>query len=42
MYRYGAKSVDRITLAGAFGSHIDVTYAMVLSLVPDCDPALVA
>lgn len=40
--RYGAKSVDRITLAGAFGSHIDVTYAMVLGLVPDCDPARVA
>ncbi len=34
MDRYGAKSVDRITLAGAFGSHIDVTYAMVLGLVP--------
>ncbi|MGI9492623.1 MAG: ASKHA domain-containing protein [Geminicoccaceae bacterium] len=29
--------VDRITLAGAFGSHIDVKYAMVLGLIPDCD-----
>ncbi len=28
--------VDRIRLAGAFGSHIDVKYAMVLGLVPDC------
>ena len=42
MDRYGATSVDRITLAGAFGSHIDVTYAMVLGLVPDCDPARVS
>ena len=30
--------VDRIRLAGAFGSHIDVKYAMVLGLVPDCAP----
>ncbi len=29
--------VDEIRLAGAFGSHIDVTYAMVLGLIPDCD-----
>ncbi|MBL8574046.1 MAG: DUF4445 domain-containing protein, partial [Hyphomicrobiaceae bacterium] len=36
MDRWGATSIDRITLAGAFGSHIDVTYAMVLGLVPDC------
>ncbi len=28
--------VDRITLAGAFGSHIDVTHAMVLGMIPDC------
>ncbi len=30
-------SVDAIRLAGAFGSHIDVKYAMVLGLIPDCD-----
>lgn len=30
-------AVDEIRLAGAFGSHIDVTYAMVLGLIPDCD-----
>ena len=30
-------AVDEIRLAGAFGSHIDTTYAMVLGLVPDCD-----
>ena len=28
--------MDRIRLAGAFGSHIDVNYAMVLGLIPDC------
>jgi uncharacterized 2Fe-2S/4Fe-4S cluster protein (DUF4445 family) len=35
--RYGVSAPDRITLAGAFGSHIDVAYAMVLGLIPDCD-----
>jgi len=30
-------SVDSIRLAGAFGSHIDVKYAMVLGLIPDCE-----
>ena len=29
--------VDRIRFAGAFGSHIDVKYAMVLGMIPDCD-----
>ncbi len=33
----GVDSVDRIRLAGAFGSHIDPMYAMVLGLIPDCD-----
>lgn len=42
MDRYGVSRVERITLAGAFGSHIDVTYAMVLGLIPDCDLAKVA
>ena len=28
--------VDRIMLAGAFGSHIDPKYAMILGLIPDC------
>ena len=35
--RAGLKRVDRIRLAGAFGSHIDTKYAMVLGLIPDCD-----
>ena len=36
MDRLGVERVDRIRLAGAFGSQIDVEYAMVLGLVPDC------
>ena len=30
------KSVDRVVLAGAFGTHIDPKYAMVLGMIPDC------
>ncbi len=30
-------TVDKIVLAGAFGSHIDTKYAMVLGMIPDCD-----
>jgi uncharacterized 2Fe-2S/4Fe-4S cluster protein (DUF4445 family) len=37
MDRLGVEAVDRIVLAGAFGSHIDVKYAMVLGMIPDCD-----
>jgi uncharacterized 2Fe-2S/4Fe-4S cluster protein (DUF4445 family) len=37
MDRFGTDHVEKIRLAGAFGSHIDVTYAMVLGLIPDCD-----
>jgi uncharacterized 2Fe-2S/4Fe-4S cluster protein (DUF4445 family) len=32
----GIDRVDDIRLAGAFGSHIDPMYALVLGLVPDC------
>jgi uncharacterized 2Fe-2S/4Fe-4S cluster protein (DUF4445 family) len=35
--RAGLERVDRIRLAGAFGSHIDTKYAMVLGLIPDCE-----
>ena len=28
----------RSKLAGAFGSHIDPVYALVLGMIPDCDP----
>ncbi len=37
MDHYGVDHVDEIRLAGAFGSHIDPTYAMVLGMIPDCD-----
>jgi uncharacterized 2Fe-2S/4Fe-4S cluster protein (DUF4445 family) len=37
MEHLGADHVDRIRLAGAFGSHIDVKYAMLLGMIPDCD-----
>jgi uncharacterized 2Fe-2S/4Fe-4S cluster protein (DUF4445 family) len=37
MERMGIAKVDRIRLAGAFGSHIDVKYAMVLGMIPDCE-----
>jgi uncharacterized 2Fe-2S/4Fe-4S cluster protein (DUF4445 family) len=37
MERFGTDKVDRIRLAGAFGNHIDVKYAMVLGMIPDCD-----
>lgn len=37
MDHLGVDAVDQIRLAGAFGSHIDVRYAMVLGLIPDCD-----
>ena len=36
MDRLGVDHVDRIKLAGAFGSYIDPKYAMVIGLIPDC------
>jgi uncharacterized 2Fe-2S/4Fe-4S cluster protein (DUF4445 family) len=42
MDHLGIDRVGRITLAGAFGSHIDVKYAMILGLIPDCDLAKVS
>jgi uncharacterized 2Fe-2S/4Fe-4S cluster protein (DUF4445 family) len=36
MRRAGLAAVERITLAGAFGSYIDPRYAMILGLIPDC------
>ena len=38
MDHLGVDRVDRIGLAGAFGSHIDTVRATVLGLIPDCDP----
>ncbi|TCL73860.1 uncharacterized 2Fe-2S/4Fe-4S cluster protein (DUF4445 family) [Rhizobium sp. BK251] len=36
MDKQGIDHVDRIGLAGAFGTFIDPKYAMVLGLIPDC------
>jgi uncharacterized 2Fe-2S/4Fe-4S cluster protein (DUF4445 family) len=37
MESLNTKKIDRIKLAGGFGSHIDPKYAMILGLIPDCD-----
>lgn len=39
MDKLNINTLGKIRLAGAFGSHIDVKYAMVLGLIPDCDLA---
>ena len=39
MDQLGIDELDEIRLAGAFGSQIDPTHAMVLGLIPDCDLA---
>ena len=36
MDRFEIATVDRVVLTGAFGSHIDPLYAMVLGMIPDC------
>ncbi len=36
MDKMGITQVDRVILAGAFGTHIDPKYAMILGMVPDC------
>jgi uncharacterized 2Fe-2S/4Fe-4S cluster protein (DUF4445 family) len=36
MDHIGTEHIERIRLAGAFGSHISVQHAMVLGLIPDC------
>ncbi len=41
MDQLGVDEVDEIRLAGAFGSQIDPTHAMILGLIPDCDLARV-
>jgi uncharacterized 2Fe-2S/4Fe-4S cluster protein (DUF4445 family) len=37
MDHLGVDHVDRVKLAGAFGSTIDPKHAMVIGLIPDCD-----
>jgi uncharacterized 2Fe-2S/4Fe-4S cluster protein (DUF4445 family) len=36
MDKFGVDTVDRVTLAGAFGAHISAKHAMVLGMIPDC------
>ena len=36
MEKLGVDKLDRIKLAGAFGTHIDPKYALIIGLVPDC------
>ncbi|MEQ8354541.1 MAG: ASKHA domain-containing protein [Kiloniellaceae bacterium] len=36
MDRLGVEELEQIMLAGAFGSHIDTKYAMILGMIPDC------
>jgi len=38
MNRSGAERIDRVVLAGAFGSYIEPHYALVLGLIPDVAP----
>jgi len=42
MDRLEIDTVSRIRLAGAFGSHIDEKYAMVLGMIPSCELARVS
>ena len=37
MDELGVETLDRITLAGAFGAHISPVHAMVLGMIPDCE-----
>jgi uncharacterized 2Fe-2S/4Fe-4S cluster protein (DUF4445 family) len=37
MRRLGIEKLDKVILAGAFGSYIDPEKAMVLGMFPDCD-----
>lgn len=36
MDKLNVTHVDRIVLAGAFGTHIDPKYAMIIGMIPDC------
>lgn len=37
MNRFGVEEVDKVLLAGAFGSYIDKEASMVIGMFPDCD-----
>ncbi len=36
MDKINIRKVDHVVLAGAFGTHIDPKYAMILGMIPDC------
>jgi uncharacterized 2Fe-2S/4Fe-4S cluster protein (DUF4445 family) len=35
--RMGIEKVDKVKIAGAFGTHVDRTKALIMGLFPDCD-----
>ncbi|MBT6122205.1 MAG: DUF4445 domain-containing protein [Candidatus Puniceispirillum sp.] len=37
MDKINIDQIDKVVLAGAFGTHIDPKYAMVLGMIPDCE-----
>ena len=42
MNKMDIKKIDKIVLAGAFGSNIDAKYAMILGMIPDSDLSCVS
>ena len=38
MRHLGLDHVDRVMIAGAFGTHVDREKALIMGLIPDCDP----
>jgi uncharacterized 2Fe-2S/4Fe-4S cluster protein (DUF4445 family) len=38
MRHMGVDRVDRVKIAGAFGTHVDREKALIMGLIPDCDP----
>ena len=42
MKKLGIEKLDRVVLAGAFGSYIDKMEAMILGMFPDCDPECIS
>jgi uncharacterized 2Fe-2S/4Fe-4S cluster protein (DUF4445 family) len=39
--RMGIEKVDKVKIAGAFGTHVDRTKALVMGLFPDCEIAMI-
>ena len=39
--RMGLEKVDKVKIAGAFGTHVDRTKALVMGLFPDCEIAMI-